>query len=87
VVPEGEALDEVHESYAEMAIAGRVTDAQRRAFFKAGERLCRDRGAEVVLLGGTDLFLAFQGSDCGFPVLDCADIHVDAIYRKSLDRA
>ena len=87
VAPEGQALDEVHANYSEMAIAGRVTDAQRRVFFAAGERLCRDRGAEVVLLGGTDLFLAFQGSDCGFPVLDCADIHVEAIYRKSLEGA
>jgi aspartate racemase len=84
VVPEGEALDEVHKNYSEMAIAGRVTDAQRRVFFAAGERLCRDRGAEVVLLGGTDLFLAFQGHDCGFPVLDCADVHVEAIYKRSI---
>jgi aspartate racemase len=84
VVPEGEALDEVHNNYSEMAIAGRVTDAQRRVFFAAGERLCRDRGAEIVLLGGTDLFLAFQGHDCGFPVLDCADVHVEAIYKRSI---
>ena len=87
VVPEGAALDEVHKNYAEMAIVGRVTDAQRRVFFAAGEQLCRERGAEVVLLGGTDLFLAFQGHDCGFPVLDCADIHVEAIYKKSLGTA
>ena len=84
VVPEGEALDEVHKNYSEMAIAGRVTDAQRRVFFAAGEKLCRDRGAELVLLGGTDLFLAFQGHDCGFPVLDCADVHVEAIYERSI---
>ena len=57
VAPEGQALDEVHANYSEMAIAGRVTDAQRRVFFAAGARLCQDRGAEVVLLGGTDLFL------------------------------
>jgi len=86
VVPEGEALDEVHKSYAEMATVGRVTDAQRRVFFAAGEDLCR-RGAEVVLLGGTDLFLAFQGHDCGFPVLDCAEVHVEAIYRRSVGSA
>ena len=86
VVPEGEALDEVHKNYSEMAIAGRVTDAQRRVFFAAGEKLCRDRGAEVVLLGGTDLFLAFQGHDCGFPVLDCADVHVEAIYKRSIGK-
>jgi aspartate racemase len=85
VVPQGAELDEVHRNYADMATVGRVTDAQRQVFFTAGRRLCRDQGAELVLLGGTDLFLAFQGTDCGFPVLDCADIHVDAIYRKSLE--
>ena len=54
------------------------------SFFTAGETLCRERGADVVLLGGTDLFLAFQGHDCGFPVLDSADVHVEAIYKKSV---
>jgi aspartate racemase len=87
VVPQGDELDEVHRNYADMATVGRVTDAQRQVFFTAGKRLCQDQGAEVVLLGGTDLFLAFQGADCGFPVLDCADVHVDAIYAKSLERA
>jgi hypothetical protein len=84
VVPDEEALDEVHQNYAEMAMVGRVTDAQRRTFFAAGEELYRNRGAEVVLLGGTDLFLAFQGRECGFPVLDCAEVHVEALYKKSV---
>jgi aspartate racemase len=70
-----------------MATSARVTDAQRRVFFAAGERLCREQGAELVLLGGTDLFLAFQGRDAGFPVLDCADVHVEAIYQASLRAA
>jgi len=84
VVPPGEALDQVQKAYGEMASVGRVTPAQRAVFFKAGAALVRDQGAEVVLLGGTDLFLAFQGHDCGFPVLDCADIHVAAVYQKSI---
>ena len=35
------------------------------------------------MLGGTDLFLAFAGQEPPFPLVDCADIHVDAIYKKS----
>jgi aspartate racemase len=35
------------------------------------------------MLGGTDLFLAFTGKEPPFPLVDCADIHVDAIYKKS----
>jgi aspartate racemase len=69
-----------------MATVGLVNDAQRQVFFGAGKRM-RDRGADVVLLGGTDLFLAFQDQNCGFPVLDLADVHVEAIYRRSLAKA
>ena len=39
--------------------------------------------AEAIVLGGTDLFLAFAGQDPGFALIDCADIHVDAIFQLS----
>lgn len=83
VVPtEGEDLDRVHANYVEMATVGHVTKAQRQVFFDAGRRLVA-RGAEAIMLGGTDLFLAFAGHDPGFVVIDCADLHVDAIYARS----
>jgi len=82
--PEGDALGEVHTAYITMAGEGRVTEAQRRVFFTAGRQLCQERGAEAIVLGGTDLFLAFAGEDCGFPTLDCADVHVEALYRRSV---
>src|ERR671919_148751 len=57
-------------------------DRQAEIFARLVGRL-KGAGAEAALLGGTDLFLAFTGRDCGFPVIDCADVHIDAIYRKS----
>jgi aspartate racemase len=84
VLPEGDALDQIHDAYVTMAMAGHVTDAQRRLFFSVGQHLGQERGAEAVVLGGTDLFLAFAGRDCGFPVIDCAEVHVDALYRRSV---
>jgi aspartate racemase len=84
VLPQGEALDQVHASYIELATTARATEALRRVFFSAGQQLCREQGAEAVLLGGTDLFLAFAAQDCGFPVIDCAEVHVEALYRMSL---
>jgi aspartate racemase len=86
VRPEGAALDTVHNTYVAMASAGRVTEAQRRVFFSVGQHLHQTQGAEAIVLGGTDLFLAFAGQECGFPVIDCADVHVEALYRRSVSR-
>jgi aspartate racemase len=83
IAPEGEMFGAVGDAYSAMAGIGRVTDAQRDIFFAAGRWLCRERGAEAIMLGGTDLFLAFQGRPAPFPLVDCADIHVEAIYAKS----
>jgi len=84
VLPEDDSLEQVHKSYIEMAMAGRATDAQRSILFAVGRRLCSSQGAEAVILGGTDLFLAFDGQDCGFPTIDCAEVHIEAIYRESI---
>ena len=83
IAPEGETMERVHSAYVEMAIPGRVTDEQRRIFHTVGRHLCREGGGEAIMLGGTDLFLAFAGKDPGFALVDCADIHVEAIYRAS----
>jgi aspartate racemase len=82
IAPEGTMFDQVADNYSAMANIGRVTEAQRQVFFEAGRKLVA-RGAEAVMLGGTDLFLAFVGQEPGFALVDCADIHVDALYRKS----
>jgi hypothetical protein len=53
-----------------LRVAGFLGEWSRRTrevFFSAGRGLCREHGADAVLLGGTDLFLAFDGCDCGFP--------------------
>ncbi|MEO1328173.1 MAG: aspartate/glutamate racemase family protein [Pseudomonadota bacterium] len=83
LAPAGDDLGAVHAAYVAMATAAAVTDAQRDAFFAAGRRLVADQGAEAVLLGGTDLFLAFDGHDPGFPIVDCARIHIAALARAA----
>lgn len=85
VVPPGDRLDATHDAYVAMATAGEVREEQREVFFAVGRALCREQGAEVVVLGGTDLFLAFEGRDCGFPTIDSARVHVDALFRACLD--
>jgi aspartate racemase len=82
LLPEEPEREAVARAYVEMAVPGRVTPAQRDVFFAAGRALCA-RGAEAIVLGGTDLFLAFDGMDCGFATLDCARVHVEAILARS----
>jgi aspartate racemase len=71
----------VHSQYVAIAAAGKATDAQRRFFESEALSLQRDRGAEAIVLGGTDLFLAFDGPDYPYPIVDCALVHAAAIAR------
>jgi aspartate racemase len=81
VAPGGQDLEDVHEAYAAMAVSGIVTEAQRAVFTTVCKRLLRESGVEAIMLGGTDLALAFNERDSEFPLLDCAGIHVDAIAK------
>src|SRR5579863_10256558 len=79
VPPSGQDLEDVHQAYVSMAASGIVTQAQRAVFTAVSKRLFEESGVQAVMLGGTDLALVFNGQDTGFPVIDCAGIHADAI--------
>ena len=84
IPPSGPDLDYVHEAYISMAMSGLLTEDQRSVFSAASHRLLRDQGAEAILLGGTDLALAFNEQTTEFPLVDCAGIHADAIARLAI---
>jgi aspartate racemase len=84
VPPSGPDLDAVHEAYVAMATAGFVTEEQRALLHAVSRRLIADQGAEAILLGGTDLALAFNEQTAEFPLVDCAGIHADAIAQLAL---
>jgi aspartate racemase len=83
LTPEGDELAEVGRRYTAMAIPGVATDDDRRFFHNAGRRLI-EQGAEVVVLSGTDLFLAFDGQDPGYRLADAGEIHIGAIVRAAM---
>ena len=80
VLPEGD-LTEIGQDYIDMAVAGHCTEDRRQRFFARGRQMVEDQGADAILLGGTDLGLAFHGHDTGYRVIDAVDVHVDALYR------
>jgi aspartate racemase len=72
---------EIHAQYTSVAAAGKASDAQRRFFEQAAAKLVDEQGADAVVLGGTDLFLAFDQPSYPYPVVDCALVHAQAIAR------
>jgi aspartate racemase len=76
------AMEQAHADYCALALSGAATAEQKARLFAAAQRLC-DRGAETVILGGTDLNVVFDGSEL-MPVVDSAEVHVQAIVRRAL---
>ena len=52
---------------------------QRDVFLQAGHLMVSDHGAEAIVLAGTDLNLAFDNVDPGYPVIDALDVHVERL--------
>ncbi len=77
-------IDEVGQTYTDIAVAGRCTDQQRAFFLDAGRRLVEEQGADAVVLAGTDLNLAFDGQNPGYRVIDALDVHVDLLARLAV---
>ena len=84
VAPEGPELDEVHARYVAMATAAVATEDDKQFFLEAGRKLVKGQGADVIVLSGTDLFLAFDGARPGYRVADAAEIHIGAIVRAAM---
>lgn len=69
-------IETLGQTYQDVAVAGTCTPAQRALFLSAGRRMVDEHGAEAIVLAGTDLNLAFDGTDPGYPIIDALDIHV-----------
>ena len=81
IAPSEPYLSDVHQAYISMAASGLITEKQRSIFYEASHQLLENFSAEAIMLGGTDLALAFTEDTTEFPLIDCAGIHADAISR------
>ena len=79
-------IETVGQTYTDMAIAGFCTEEQRSLFLRAGAELI-EKGADAVVLAGTDLNLAFDGQNTTYRVIDALDVHVDLLARLATGRA
>ena len=75
LIPDGEQFNNVHNSYVTLATEGKA-DKKNTEILISASRTLIDKGAEAIVLGGTDLFLVFENQELPFDIIDCADIHI-----------
>lgn len=81
-----EEMDAAHAHYVAMVVAGRASQEQRTYFEQMASRMVHKDGADAIALGGTDLFLAFDKPDYPYRLVDCAQVHAEAIARAGLEK-
>ncbi len=81
ILPPADSVEDVGTAYITMAQRGSCTREERQMFFDIGAAMVRNDGAEAVFLAGTDLFLAFEGNDPGYPVIDGGEVHIAELAR------
>ncbi len=81
-----ERIDDLGQLYQDVAVAGTCPPEARETFLEAGRQLVA-QGAEAVVLAGTDLNLAFDGQEPGYPVIDALDVHVARLADLATGRA
>ena len=81
VMPQPAEIDRINALYMDV-VAGRGTPPQIDELQKLAQTFISRDGAEVILIAGTDLSPVFTEANAGFPLIDCAAIHIDAIMRR-----
>jgi aspartate racemase len=84
IMPDADRIERIHDLYKEF-VDGRGSDAKADELRKIARELVSRDGAQSVLIAGTDLSNVFTDSNAGFPMIDCAHVHIDAIVQRLLD--
>jgi aspartate racemase len=84
VMPRPDEIDFIHATYLDV-LYDRSTPAKIDRLRELAHTLITRDGAESVLLAGTDLTMVMNEDTAGFPTIDCARVHIEAIVRRLLD--
>ena len=83
VMPSDDEIEKIHAGYVNF-VTGRGSDADRETLRKFAQTFVTRDGAQAVLIAGTDLSTVFTEKNAGFPLIDCARVHIDAIVQRLL---
>ncbi|MBI2380270.1 MAG: aspartate/glutamate racemase family protein [Gammaproteobacteria bacterium] len=83
LVPEAEERGEVHRIVYEELCRGRIEPGSRQAYLAIAEGL-RQRGAEALILGCTEIGLLLKPGDTELPLFDTCALHAAAAVEFAL---
>ena len=83
IIPEKEDIENIHRIINEELILGKVEEPSRRYFGDVIMTL-KQRGAEGVILGCTEIGLLVKQKDSALPVYDTALLHADAAAEYAM---
>jgi len=86
IMPAAREIERIQDIYKDF-VEGRGSNAEADELREFARTFVTRDGAESVLIAGTDLSTVFTESNAGFPMIDCARVHIDAIVRRLLAEA
>jgi aspartate racemase len=84
MVPDGGERDRMNDIIFEELCVGKIKECSR-AFFREVIYSLKNKGAEGIVLGCTEIGLLIKEGDSDIPVFDTALIHAEEAVKKALD--
>jgi len=85
VVPEEDFMDEIHQYIAQELTRGKFTESAK-SFFLDHIQLLKEKGAQAIIMGCTELPLLIPSEDTNLPLLQSTNLHaqmaVDFIFKR-----
>lgn len=85
VRPRDDEADIVYRVYAELVAAGVGTEAQAQTIRDIASGLIARDAVEAIVVAGTELALIVDEDRAGYPIVDCAQLHVEALADYAID--
>lgn len=82
VKPQPDEIAFIGKAYQRILDTQQGNDADTAGLRRIAADLQRRDGVETILLAGTDLAVIFDEANAGFPVIDVARLHIDAIVER-----
>jgi aspartate racemase len=76
LIPDDNFIDETHRFISEELTQGKFTDAAKK-FYLEQMQLLKERGAEAIILGCTELPMLIKEKDTEIPLLDTTKLHAE----------